>query len=164
MHKKGTHSDINGHHINGKNENVQKENSPYKTALSLLFHQDVREQLHSDISGCAMEQGVSLSLLSGIDQVGLELDAQERASYILSSLKSTVSYFLCSDWQSQQGKGRYLTISFPHLISWENFPIALAFGLHLERLLIFSILPKSITPPVLLLFEWSKHYNRFVYN
>ena len=151
--KKGTHSEVNGRQINGKqvqkDENVQKENSPYKTALNLLFHQDVREQLHSDISGCAMEQGVSLSLLSGIDQVGLELDAQERASYILSSLCRLYPISCALIGSHNKGRdGISQFLSSPYIVG-ELSNRALAFGLHLERLLDFSILPKSITPPVL---------------
>ena len=133
----------------GQAKKVENENSPYKLALNLLFHQDVREQLQSDISGCAMEQGVSLSLLSGIDQVGLELDAQERASYILSSLCRLYPISSALIGSHPNGKDSISQfLSSPHIVGALSNR-ALAFGLHLERLLDFSILPKSITPPVL---------------
>ena len=134
-----------------KQKDIQQPNpiSPYQTVLQLLFDRDVREQLLFDIGNCAIEQGISLSLLTNIDHVGLSLDAQEREAYILSSLCRLYPISCALIGSHPKGKEAIAQfLSSPHIVGNLSHR-AIAFGQHLERLLDFLILPRTITPPVL---------------
>ena len=58
----------------------------YSYVLRLLFDSEVRHLLKESSSDCAQELGCSPSFLDNIDITGVELDAQGRAEYLMSSL------------------------------------------------------------------------------